>query len=161
MMQQQQPQEQEGGDVQHKIPRKFKPEHRALLVVTDADLARGTVQEIKCRLCPDTRLKTWEDYKRHCNTMEAHPLRISFCNRCGDFFARGDSLERHRASQPEECKSVAPAKAAEKRRETQEAHVDFMERLERCLKTGENIGKPFSQIIKEKFPDSSKKRMRR
>jgi hypothetical protein len=25
-----------------------------------------------------------------------HPLKISFCNHCGDFFARSDTLKRHR-----------------------------------------------------------------
>jgi hypothetical protein len=151
-------QQQEQGNLQHfKIPNKFKPAHKALLLATEADLARGTVQVIKCRLCPDTTLKTWEDYKRHCDTMEAHPLKISFCESCGDFFARGDALARHQKTPPPECASVTPAKAAEKRRVTQNAHSEFIERLDGCLKTGEDIGKPFSQIIKEKYPDSSKK----
>jgi hypothetical protein len=161
-IQQQQGQGQEQESVQHfKIPRKFKPAHKALLVAMEADFARGTVQEIKCRLCPDTKLKTWEDYKRHCDTMETHPLKISFCDHCGDFFARGDSLARHRNNPPAECDSVSPAKAAEKRRVTQDAHGEFIKRLERCLRTGEDIGKPFSQIIKEKYPQSSKKCKRR
>jgi hypothetical protein len=140
-----------------KIPRKLKTEHKALLVATETDLARGTVQEIKCRLCPDTNFKKWEDYKRHCDTIEAHPLKISFCDFCGDFFARGDSLRRHRINQPPECASITPERAAGKRRETQKAHDEFIGRLEGFLKRGEDIGKPFSQIIKKKYPKSAKK----
>jgi len=85
--------------------------HKALLAATQADWTR---REIKCRLCPDTRLKTWEDFKRHCDTMEAHPLKISFCGKCGDFFARGDSLERHYRNRPKKCFSLAPEEAGAK-----------------------------------------------
>ena len=124
---------------------------------------RGSVREIKCRRCPKTpnpTLKTWEDFKRHCNT-ETHP-NISFCNDCGDFFARCDSLKRHRRHPPAECLSVTRGKADEKRRETQRVHDEFMARLERLLRTGEeDIDMPFSQIIREKYPDSSKKRRER
>jgi hypothetical protein len=153
----QQQRQEEGREKLFKIPRKFKTEHKALLVATEADLARGTVQEIKCRLCPDTNFKKWEDYKRHCDTIEAHPLKISFCDFCGNFFARGDSLRRHQINQPPECASVTPERAAAKRRETQNAHDEFIGRLKVCLKRGEDIGKSFSQIIKKKYPESSKK----
>jgi len=44
--------------------------------------------------------------------------------------------------------------AAQKHRETEEAHEEFIRRLN----SGQDIGKPFSEIIKEKFPESSKKR---
>jgi hypothetical protein len=153
-----QEQQEEQGDARlFKISNRLKPIYKALLLTTEADLARGTVREIRCRLCPDTMLKTWLDYKRHCDTMEAHPLKISFCKSCGDFFARPDSLARHQKTPPPGCTSVGPAKAAEKRRVTQIAHDEFVERLEGCLEAGEDVGKPFSQIIKEKYPDSSKK----
>jgi hypothetical protein len=141
-----------------RIPKTFKAGHKALLVATQADWDRGAIQDIKCRLCPDTRLKTWEDFKRHCDTMEAHPLKIAFCNFCGDFFARVDSLERHCKNRPPECRDATPEKASAKRVETQKAHVEFTERLEVFLRTGEGIGKPFSQIIKDMYPGSSKKR---
>ncbi|KAI0284923.1 hypothetical protein BC826DRAFT_1053205, partial [Russula brevipes] len=36
-------------------------------------------------------------------------------------------------------------------------HMMFMERLEHCLKTNEDIGVPFSQIIVMIFPESSKR----
>ena len=140
------------------IPRKFKPGYRLLLQASEADFARGAVQTIKCRLCPGTKLKDFEEFKRHCRTTETHPLEIYFCDRCGDFFARRDSLKRHRNQPPAECHKVHPVRAAEKRRVTEEAHQDFIRRLEHGLMTGKDIGRPFSQIIKEKYPESSKKR---
>jgi hypothetical protein len=51
------------------------------------------------------------------------------------------------------CLSVALEEAAEKRRETQKAREEFEVRLV----TGEDIGMPFSQIIKGMSPESSKK----
>ena len=141
-----------------KIPRKFKPEYSLLLQASEADFARGVVQTIKCRLCPYTKLKNFEEFNRHCKTTEAHPLQIHFCDRCGDFFARRDSLKRHRNQPPTECHKVTPVRAAEKRRVTEEAHQDFIRRLEHGLVTGSDIGRPFSQIMKEKYPKSSKKR---
>ncbi|KAN0105431.1 hypothetical protein V8E52_011025 [Russula decolorans] len=61
---------------------------------------------------------------------------------------------------PTECQrlKVAPEKAAEKRRVTEEEHRVFIQRLEHCLMTDEDIRRPFSQIIKERYPESSKKR---
>jgi hypothetical protein len=44
-----------------------------------------------------------------------------------------------------------------KRGKTIVAFEEFKARLEQCLETGEDIGMPFGQIIKEKFPDSSKR----
>ncbi|KAF8477734.1 hypothetical protein DFH94DRAFT_91151 [Russula ochroleuca] len=156
---QQQQQEQEEEMVEFKIPRKFKTMHKALLVATEVDLARGVVQALKCRLCPNTTLKTWEDFKRHCDTAEKHPLDIWYCERCGDFFARKDALVRHGKKPPRECAGVKSEEAATKRRETKRAHDEYIGRLKECLKTDEDIGVNFSQIIKEMYPDSSKKRM--
>ena len=152
------PQQQEEATELFDIPRIFKPWYRLLLQASEADFARGAVQVIKCRLCPDTKLKDFEEFKRHCRTTETHPLEIHFCDRCGDYFARCDSLKRHRNQPPAECHMVTVKKAAEKRRVTERTHQDFIRRLEHCLMTGKNIGKPFSQIIKEKYPESSKKR---
>jgi len=75
------------------IPRKFELAHRLFLQASEADFARGAVQAIKCRLCPDTKLKNFEVFKRHCRTTETHPLEIRFCDYCGDFFACQDSLK--------------------------------------------------------------------
>ena len=46
---------------------------------------------------------------RHCDTTEAHPA--SFCTRCGDFFARGDALWRHRNNSPSACIDMTPDEA--------------------------------------------------
>ncbi|KAH9993485.1 hypothetical protein BJV74DRAFT_833033 [Russula compacta] len=89
--------------------------------------------------------------------MEAHPLEISFCKRCGDFFARRDSLERHCKSRPPGCLNVSPDQAQVKRRETARAHQEFQEKLEECLKSGEDIGLPFAQIVKKMYPTSTKR----
>ena len=150
-------QQERGGkkNIKIRIPKKFKPVHRALL----KDLKDRAVPKIRCRLCPETKFRTWENFKRHCDTNEAHPLKISFCDTCGDYFARRDSLARHRESPPPECKEVSPEKAAEKRMETQLAHDKFLESLEGCLRTGKDIVMPFSQIIKGKYTESSKKRI--
>ena len=153
--QQQQQDEEENKRNMVRIPKKFKSVHRALLKDLKDDMVP---EEIRCRLCPDTKLKSLEEFKRHCETNEAHPLRLSFCDTCGDHFARADSLGRHRKKPPPECKMVKPEKAAEKRRETQLAHNEFLEMLEECLRTGGDIV-PFSQIIKGKYPESSKKRI--
>jgi hypothetical protein len=56
--------------------------------------------------------------------MQWHPLEIHFCDRCGDFFAHRDSLKRHR--------KVTPVKAEEKRRVTEDAHEDIIQRLEQA-----------------------------
>ncbi len=142
------------------IPRKFKPEHRSLLEASEADFVRGAVQAIKCRLCPETRLKNFEEFKRHCKTSEAHPQEIHFCDLCGDFFARPDALKRHRDSRPPECREVTPARAVEKRMVTEQIHEDFTRRLQHAMVTGnlKSIDKGFAQLVKERFPESSKKR---
>ena len=140
------------------IPSNFHEGYRILLAATRADWTRGAVDEIKCRLCHDSWFTKWEDFKRHCKVTEAHPLEISFCEHCGDFFARTDSLKRHRSRPPYECLNVTSDRAEEKRRETEREHGEFMGRVERSLTTGEEIGAPFAHIIKQKYPESSKKR---
>ena len=156
---QQQQQEQQEEVVKYfEFPKKFKMGREVLLAATQADRERGSVREIKCRRCPDTMFKTWDDYKRHCDTSKNHPLTIDFCDFCGDFFSRTDSLKRHREYPPAECLSVTSSKADEERRETQRIHDEFVTRLWEFLSTGEEYLKaPFSQIIKEKYPESSKK----
>ena len=141
------------------IPSDFE-EFRMLLAATEADWTRRAVDEIKCRLCPTSGFSKWDNFRRHCKTTEAHPLEVSFCEHCGDFFARSDSLRRHLKQPPAECLEVTPEKAEEKRRETERVHGDFIGRVERSLMTGEEIGVPFAQIIKQMYPESSKKRTR-
>jgi len=141
---------------QFQFPKRLGQRHRSLLDATSGDLARGTVQGLKCRLCPDAGFRNWESFKRHCDLMEAHPLKISFCGDCGDFFARSDSLVRHQENRPPECLGVTPAEAKAKHTETKKVHDAFQETLEKCLGTSGETWTPFSQIIKAMFPKSSK-----
>jgi hypothetical protein len=148
--------EQEEGKL-FSISRRLKEQQRALLVATPADWERKAVDMLKCRLCPGADFSQWEDYKRHCDTAEAHPAKISYCNHCGDFFARGDALKRHCDKRPGECIDVTADVADRKRRETDRVHKEFEARLKLHLRTGKDLGKPFSWIVKAMFPGSSKK----
>jgi len=139
------------------IPKRLSERHSGLLDATAEDWARVFVRILKCKLCPDAGFCNWEGFKRHCGQSEAHPSKLWFCDFCGDFFARIDSLKRHRKDRPPECLSVSPEVALDKRRATEKAHREFEERLRRGLETGEDIGDPFSQIIIDMFPDSSKR----
>ena len=156
--QEQQQRQQEEAVKYLKFPKTFKMGCEALLEATQADRERGSVREIKCRRCPDTMFKSWDDYTRHCDMSEEHPLSIDFCDFCGDFFARSDLLKWYHKHPPAECFSITRSKADEKRRETQRIHDEFVARLREFLRTGEEyVEVPFSQIIKEKYPESSKK----
>jgi hypothetical protein len=139
------------------IPKRLRPRHRGLLQATSEDWERGTIDVLKCRLCPSAAFGNWEDFKRHCDFSEAHPVKIMFCEHCGDFFARMDSLKRHQASRPPECLSVNPTEAEAKQRETNKVYEAYKEKLEEYLKNDEEVGTPFAQIIKEMFPNSSKR----
>jgi hypothetical protein len=141
------------------IPRRLGKVYKALLKASPADWACGYVPTLKCRLCPSADFGHWEDFKRHCKYMEAHPFEIVFCDHCGDFFARQDALDRHRRSRPRACVALGfkPEMALLKRQVTEMVLKMFMRRLEWCLKTNEDIGAPFSQIIKTIFPGSSKR----
>ena len=82
------------------IPNSLEKGYRTLLAATEADWERGSIQRIMCQLCLGVGFKTWESFKHHCDTTESHPLKITFCHSCGDFFARRDSLKRHRSKPP-------------------------------------------------------------
>ena len=140
------------------IPKHLNKVHRALLMATGTELAHGTIFQLRCRLCPELRFKGWSEFKRHSDTAEAHPLKIWFCERSGDFFARPDSLARHSKNPPRQCLDIAPEKAREKRQVTESEHEEFKKRLEQYQETGERIGKSFALIIKELYPHSSKKK---
>jgi len=145
-----------------KIPNGINKWRRALLMATEDDWARGTVRQLKCRVCPDSMFKTWTAFNKHADTAEAHPSpsEIRYCGHCGDPFGRGDAFARHCKEPPRECVNISPEKAREKREVTERAHEEFKKRLERCQETGEDIGKTFAQIVKEMYPDSCKKRIR-
>jgi hypothetical protein len=139
------------------IPRRLDARHRALLVATPADWQRKAVKELKCRICPGADFSDWDDYKRHCDTSEAHPAKISYCDHCGDFFARSDALKRHRSKRPPECIGVTAEVAEVKRTETARVFEEFKAELDRCLMADEEISTSFARTIKDMFPDSSKK----
>ena len=139
------------------IPKRLNAKYRPFLEAMPEDFTQGTLLVIKCKLCPGADFSTWDDFVRHCKTTEAHPLKIVFCNRCGDFFARCDSLRRHAKNPPSECLGVASHEAEDKRNETRRRHEEFKKNLGHYLETTEGMWTPFSQIIKEKYPDSSKR----
>ncbi|KAI9451578.1 hypothetical protein F5148DRAFT_1333163 [Russula earlei] len=141
-----------------RISKRLNERHRSMLEATAADWARGAVRALKCRLCPDADFSNWEDYKRHSDTAEAHPRSISFCELCGDYFARGDSLVRHRKNPPPECRNVSPDVAENKRAATQKAHQEFAEGLAGLLKLNVVKGfRHFSKQMKGMYPKSSKR----
>ncbi len=123
-----------------RIPKRLGQRHRDLLRAKSDDWERGIVGMLKCRLCPDAAFTNWEDYKRHCNFSEAHPLNIHFCKYCGDFFARTDSLKRHQTSRPPECLSASPTEADVKRQATNKAYETFKNKLEGFLRVKRRSG---------------------
>jgi hypothetical protein len=144
------------------IPENINNWRRAFLMATEEDWKRGAVPQLKCRVCPNSVFKNWTVFNKHADTAEAHPSpsEMRYCGRCGDPFGRGDAFARHCKEPPRECVNTSPEKAREKREVTEREHKAFVERVERFQETGEDIGKTFAEIIKEKYPDSCKKRIR-
>jgi hypothetical protein len=134
----------------------------ALLMATEDDWARGAVRQTQVSVCPDSVFKNWTVFNKHADTAEAHPSPsgMRYCGRCGDPFGHGDTFARHCNEPPGECINTSPEKARKKCEVTEREHKAFVERVERFQETGEGIGKTFAQIIKEKYPDSCKKRIR-
>ena len=115
-------------------------------MATQVDRTRGSVREIRCRLCPDTKFNKWGGFKHHCESAEAHPLTIYLCEYCGDYFSRSYTFQWHRKGRPSQCLGVSRKRADAKRRATEREHVEFIARLEEYLTTGEEgVGKPFSK----------------
>jgi hypothetical protein len=139
------------------IPKGLDLRHRRFLEAMPDDFANGTIQEVKCRLWPDAGFSDWYKFRRHCDKMEVHPQNISFCQYCGDFFTRKETLRWHEETRAPECVSITEAEAAVKCTETQKAHDAFQEKLKRCLANTGEAWTPFAQIIVEMFPNSSKK----
>ena len=137
-----------------------KEKYQTLLAATQADWKRGAVGVLKCRLCHGMGFRDWERFMRHCDMTKADPWSSPFCARRGDFFARSDSLWRDRNNPPSVCIEVTPDETELKRRETNRVHEEFKEWEKHCPETGEDLGTPFSHIIKHMFPESSKKRSR-
>ena len=138
------------------IPKRFDEKCKRFLKATSEDFTRGTLDALKCKLCPTASFSTWDDFVRHCKTTKSHPLKLFFCDDCGDFFARQDSLKRHCKNRPSRCFGVALHEAEEKRRETEIIHEQFKKNLDAYLKTNEGTWTAFTQVIKEKYPGSWK-----
>ncbi len=132
---------------------------RLLLLTTEAEERRGAVRLIACKLCPARRFGSWATFKRHCKECEDHPLesKIAFCTLCGDYHARGDSNGRHGKG----CSQKSLEVIAEKRRTVLRIIEVFEPRLMHCLRTGQEVGPRFRDIVNKMLPDSSKKVPRR
>ena len=139
------------------IPASLRERYSKLLGATEADRERGSVNELRCRLCPYARFSTWEGFKRHCDTTRVHPWEISVCDHCGDYFGRSDSLKRHRSRQPRVCQRAVRERAEAKGRDIKRLHEAFKAQMMCCLDNGGDIGTPFFRVVKAKYPSSSKK----
>jgi hypothetical protein len=140
-----------------RIPKQHDEKYKRFLEATSEDFTRSALDALKCKLCPAASFSSWDDFVRHCKTANSHPLKLFFCDHCGDFFARYDSLKRHCKNRLSRCSGTAPHKAKEKRRETERIHGQFMKNLDAYLKTNEGTWVTFTQIIKERYAGSSKR----
>jgi hypothetical protein len=135
------------GEELFRIPARLDERQHLMLQTTQADLERQAVEDIKCKLCPNTRFSGWDDFERHCDTSEKHPLTICFCDRCGVYFGRKDSLRRHIQTDTKACRDTTEDQAALRRRVTEKLFKDFNVKLDRCLRTGEDVGQRFAEIV--------------
>lgn len=120
------------------IPDNLTPRQRMMLRITEDEARHGAVHTIKCRFCPDVALG-------------------SFCDQCGDHFARPDSKNRHASENRVDCRKTLPDDAKWKKREIKWNFDIFNARFEHCLRTGEELGKRFAEIAHESVPSTSKK----
>jgi hypothetical protein len=139
------------------IPKRLKEDYRLFLEATSKEFEQGTLHVVKCKLCPGVTFKTWDHFTRHCKTAELHPLKLLFCDHCGDFFARRDSLRRHSNNRASECDDISQQEAEGKRNETRAIHRVFLNNTKAYLETNEGTWTPFAQVIKKKYPNSSKR----
>jgi hypothetical protein len=142
----------------HTIPKTLTTWQRLLLQTTQADLERGAISMIKCRLCPTEPFKTWACFFRHCRDCEEHPAKIECCERCGIYFGRQDSKKRHRESATKACCETTPAEAAWRIHRAEQLLAAFQRRVEYCLGTGEERGPNFAAIARAELPSKSKKK---
>ena len=140
-----------------RIPKQPDEKYKRFLKATPEDFTRGTPDPLKCKLCLTASFSSWDDFVRHCKTTNSHPLKLFFCDDCGDFFARNDSLKRHCKNRPFRCSGISPREAKEKQRETVRIHEQFVKNLDAYLRVNEGTWTPFTQVIKEKYVGSSKR----
>ena len=141
----------------HAIPTTLTAWQQLLLETTQADVERGAVSMIKCRLCPTERFKDWAYFFRHCRDSEEHPVKINCCERCGIYFGRQDSMKRHYVSATKACCATTRAEAAWRKHRAEQLLTEFQARVEDCLKTEEELGPTFAAIARAELPSSSKK----
>ena len=150
----------EGADAEEdgfRIPKGLDERYQRLLMATPEERARGVVRVLKCVICPKAGFSKWDNFTRHCDRTEAHPVTFVFCRFCGDFFSRPEARKRHEESPPKECSMVSPAKAEEKRAVTLRVHEEYTMELDAYLKFGGTMGESFIQRIIKLYPDSSKR----
>jgi hypothetical protein len=126
------------------FPKRLKEYYKLFLDATSEDFERGTLPMLKCKLCHGANFNTWDHFTRHCKSAESQPLKLLFCDRCGNFFARGDSLGRHSDNWAAECRDVSQHEAEAKRNETIEIHREFLINTKAYLETSQGTceGRP-------------------
>jgi hypothetical protein len=135
------------GREEHPIPRtltkrRLTNRQRSMLL-TDLE---GEV--IRCKLCPAVKLSSWQCYQRHCDTSRDHPAELTFCDRCGDYFGRRDSKMRHNTREnQDECHTTSRDQAEWKKTTVERLFEEFNAKLERCLRTGEELETRFAEMI--------------
>ena len=128
----------------YKIPCSLTLRQQLMLRITEDEARRGAVHSIKCKLCPKVVLRSWQCYQCHCDESEAHPIELNFCDRCGDHFARADSLKRHARGKNCHRRTQDNNEGVKKRINW---HLnDFNTRMERSLRTGEVFQCRFAEI---------------
>jgi hypothetical protein len=139
------------------IPKTLTTWQMLLLQTTQADVERGAVSVIRCRLCPAERFKTWACFCRHCRDCEEHPAQIQCCKRCGIYFGRQDSMKRHYESATKACRKTLAAEAVRRKYKAAQLLTTFQARVEYCQRTGEVLGPNFAERAREELPCKSKK----
>ena len=131
------------------IPGALTERERSMLLTTQAERERGGVKIIKCNLCPNAKFGSWETFRRHCKECEKHPVELHYCDRCGDYFARSDSKNRHENTKEEAylqaCHKTPPHVAKMKKEKIGLLFKAFDARLSHCLEGGEEIWPMFSE----------------
>ncbi|KAH8984315.1 hypothetical protein EDB92DRAFT_1491325 [Lactarius akahatsu] len=148
----------EDGEALRKIPTNLTERERLMLQTTQVDEERGAVRAIMCRVCSNRCFRKWVTFQRHCKSCEKHPSELQFCPKCGDYFGRQDSEVRHKNKKHQAaCLSTSQDEAREKEQKARRILEAFEARLQHCLKSGEDPGPRFSEVMSRKLMNTSKK----
>lgn len=128
----------------YKVPSNLTLRQQLMLGITEDEAKHRAVHRIKCKFCPNVTLGSWQCYQRHCNESENHPVKLNFCNRCGDHFGRPNSLKRHLGGK--NCPRRSRDDSEGSKRKLNLHLNDFNARLERCSRTGEAFECRFAEI---------------